>query len=209
MTRVAGTLDDVAGAVDVRAAVAAVGPRLRRLRTDADRTLAEVAAATGISISTLSRLESGGRKVTLELLLPLAEHFEVGLDELVRPPVERGRRRSRTSHHGVTFLPLSAAPGGLRAYKQVLDPGAGEDSDELNVHEGYEWVYVMAGRLRMRLGDDDFVVGVGEAAEFDTRLPHRVSNPGTTPTECLVLFGRQGERMHVKARPRSPRVRSR
>lgn len=193
----------------VSAVVAAVGPRLRRLRTDAGRTLAEVGAATGISVSTLSRLESGGRKVTLELLLPLAEHFEVALDELVRPARPAPRATRRTVHRGMTYLPLTAAPGGLRAYKQVLDPGAGEESDEQNVHEGYEWIYVMAGRLRMRLGDDDFVVTAGEAAEFDTRLPHRVSNPGTTPTECLVLFGRQGERMHVRARPRTPRVRSR
>ncbi|MEZ0494038.1 helix-turn-helix domain-containing protein [Kineococcus sp. TBRC 1896] len=183
------------------AVVAAVGPRLRRLRTDAGRTLAEVGAATGISVSTLSRLESGGRKATLELLLPLAEHFEVGLDELVRPPRPAPRPARRTTNRGATFLPLTAAPGGLRAYKQVLDPGTGEDSDEQYVHEGYEWIYVMAGRLRLRLGEDDFVVAAGEAAEFDTRLPHRISNPGTTPTECLVLFGRQGERMHVRARP--------
>ncbi|WP_437178880.1 helix-turn-helix domain-containing protein [Kineococcus endophyticus] len=208
MSGVTGRLEDVA-VDDVAATTAAVGPRLRRLRTDAGRTLAEVGAATGISVSTLSRLESGGRKVTLELLLPLAEHFEVGLDELVRPARPASRAARRTVHRGMTYLPLTAAPGGLRAYKQVLDPGAGEESDEQNVHEGYEWIYVMAGRLRMRLGDDDFVVAAGEAAEFDTRLPHRVSNPGTVPTECLVLFGRQGERMHVRARPRAPRVRSR
>ncbi|MEZ0163387.1 helix-turn-helix domain-containing protein [Kineococcus sp. LSe6-4] len=193
----------------VHEAVAAVGPRLRRLRVDAGRTLADVSAATGISVSTLSRLESGGRKVTLELLLPLAEHFEIGLDELVRPPRPDRRPARRSTYRGVTFLPLSAAPGGLRAYKQVLDPGAGEESDEQKVHEGYEWIYVMAGRLRLRLAEDDVVVAAGEAAEFDTRLPHRVSNPGTTPTECLVLFGPQGERMHVRARPRSARLRSR
>ncbi len=86
MSGVTGRLGDVAED-EVSAVVAAVGPRLRRLRTDAGRTLAEVGAATGISVSTLSRLESGGRKVTLELLLPLSEHFEVGLDELVRPRV--------------------------------------------------------------------------------------------------------------------------
>ena len=102
----------------------------------------------------------------------------------------------------MTFVPLSTAPGGLRAYKQVLEPGAGEDSDEQNVHEGYEWVYVMSGRLRLRLGPDDLEIAAGEAAEFDTRLPHRVSNPGAHPTELLVVFGVQGERMHVRARPR-------
>lgn len=191
--------------MDVQQTLADVGPRLRRLRTDAGRTLAEVGAATGISVSTLSRLESGGRKATLELLLPLAEHLGVGLDELVRPPrqsVQKKPGARRRGWKGMTYFPLSSAPGGLRAYKQVLDPGAGEDSDEQNVHEGYEWVYVMSGRLRLRLGDDDFEISAGEAAEFDTRLPHRVSNPGQRPTEVLVVFGIQGERMHVRARPR-------
>ncbi|PRY14127.1 helix-turn-helix domain-containing protein [Kineococcus rhizosphaerae] len=191
--------------MDVAGVIAGVGPRLRRMRTDAGRTLADVSAATGISVSTLSRLESGGRKATLELLLPLTEHFEVGLDELVRP-ARRPAPRKRTAWKGMTFVPLSAAPGGLRAYKQVLEPGAGEDSDEQNVHEGYEWIYVMSGRLRMRLGSDDFEVAAGESAEFDTRLPHRVSNPGPAVVECLVVFGAQGERIHVRARPK---VRSR
>ncbi|WP_432544135.1 helix-turn-helix domain-containing protein [Kineococcus sp. SYSU DK002] len=202
---------DTAGhaAGDVAGAIAAVGPRLRRLRTAAGATLAEVGAATGISVSTLSRLESGGRKATLELLLPLAGHFGVGLDELVHPdrPPTRRPARARSGGPGATFVPLSAVPGGLRAYKLVLEPGAGEESDEQNVHEGYEWVYVMSGRLRLRLGADDFEIAAGEAAEFDTRLPHRVSNRGTVVTECLVLFGRQGERMHVRARPKGVRSR--
>ncbi|GAA0295548.1 XRE family transcriptional regulator [Kineococcus aurantiacus] len=191
--------------MDVEGVIAGVGPRLRRVRTGAGRTLADVSTATGISVSTLSRLENGGRKATLDLLLPLAEFFEVGLDELVQPAPRPAPKR-RTTRQGMTFIPLSAVPGGLRAYKQVLEPGVGEDSGEQYVHEGHEWVYVMSGRLRMRLGDDDFEVAAGESAEFDTRLPHRISNPGDTVTECLVVFGRQGERIHVRARPR---VRSR
>ncbi|WP_432562471.1 helix-turn-helix domain-containing protein [Kineococcus sp. SYSU DK003] len=188
--------------MEIAEVLAGVGPRLRRLRTDAGHTLAEVGSATGISVSTLSRLESGGRRATLELLLPLAEHYGVGLDDLVRPARKPGRR---AGGKGMTYVPLSSVPGGLRAYKQVLEPGAGEDSDEQNVHEGYEWVYVMSGRLRMRLGADDFQLTAGEAAEFDTRLPHRVSNPGLQVAEVLVLFGVQGERMHVRARPRKAR----
>ena len=185
--------------VDVQGLVDGVGPRLRRLRTDRQETLATVSAATGISVSTLSRLESGGRRATLELLLPLATHHDVTLDELVRPA--RKASRKAVVRQGVTYLPLSTAPGGLRAYKVVLDPGAGEEGEDQGVHEGYEWVYVMSGRLRMRLGADDFEITSGEAAEFDTRMPHRISNPGTRPTEVLTVFGVQGERMHVRAKP--------
>ena len=190
----------VSPAPDVPAALARVGPRLRDLRAGRGWTLAEVSAATGISASTLSRLESGERRATLELLLPLVARYEVSLDELVAPPAPARRRRS-SNRPGVTSLPLTRAPGGLRAFKTVLDPGVGEDV-EPQVHEGYEWLYVLSGTVRLRLGDRDLRLPQGEAAEFDTRLPHAVSNPGAVPVELLSLFGPQGERMHVRARPR-------
>jgi len=184
----------------VRAVLDEVGPRLRRLRTARGESLAEVSTATGTSVSTLSRLESGGRRATLELLLPLAARYGTTLDDLVttRPGPAR---RTRTTRHGVTSYPLTAQPGGLRAFKQVLAPGAGEGVD-LQVHDGYEWVYVLSGRLRLRLGEEDLVLPAGEAAEFDTRTPHAMTNPFGRPTETLSIFGVQGERMHVRARPR-------
>ncbi|WP_432483435.1 helix-turn-helix domain-containing protein [Kineococcus esterisolvens] len=190
----------MSAAGDLATVLDAVGPRLRRLRTARGHTLAEVAAATGISASTLSRLESGGRRATLELLLPLVGHYEVSLDELVAPPAP-ARRRSARTHRGVTSIPLTRAPGGLRAYKAVLAPGAGEQQ-EPQTHEGYEWLYVLSGTLRLRLGEADLRLPPGEAAEFDTHVPHATSNPGSSPVELLVLFGPQGERMHVRARPR-------
>ena len=69
-------------------------------------------------------------------------------------------------------------------------------------HEGYEWLYVLSGRLRLVLGDQDFTMASGEAAEFDTRLPHWMGSVGDGPVEALVLFGRQGERVHLRARSR-------
>ena len=63
--------------------LATVGPRLRALRQQREMTLADLSAATGISVSTLSRLESGQRRPNLELLLPLAQAHQVPLDELI------------------------------------------------------------------------------------------------------------------------------
>jgi transcriptional regulator with XRE-family HTH domain len=86
---------------DLDKALAAVGPRLRALRQRRDTTLAELSAATGISVSTLSRMESGQRRPNLELLLPLAKAHRVPLDELVgAPPTGDPRihlRRSTTT----------------------------------------------------------------------------------------------------------------
>ncbi|MDT7798729.1 MAG: hypothetical protein QOI78_2162 [Actinomycetota bacterium] len=180
----------------------AVGPRLRALRKQRGFTLAELAAATGISESTLSRLESGGRRPTLELLLPLARTYDVPLDDLVGAPRTGDPRiHLRPIHrHGMTFLPLTRRAGGLQAFKMIV-PGRAEPAEPTpQTHGGYEWVYVLTGRLRLLIGDRDLVLPAGEAAEFDTGLPHWLGSADGRAVETLVLFGPQGERAHVRAR---------
>ncbi|MDB1088566.1 XRE family transcriptional regulator [Streptomyces sp. ACA25] len=189
---------------DITGVLTSVGPRLRALRRDRGTTLAQLSATTGISLSTLSRLESGQRKPTLELLLPLAKAHGVQLDELVgAPPTGDPRIHPRPfKRHGQTFVPLTRHLGGLHAYKQIFPASPSPDTrPEQRVHEGYEWLYVLSGRLRLVLGEHDLVLTAGEAAEFDTRTPHGFANAGAGPVEFLSLFGAQGERMHVRARP--------
>ncbi|MDA5143906.1 MULTISPECIES: helix-turn-helix domain-containing protein [Streptomyces] len=181
--------------------LAGVGPRLRRLRKEREVTLAALSESTGISVSTLSRLESGLRKPSLELLLPIAQAHQVPLDELVGAP-QVGDPRVRAKpivRHGRTHWPLTRQAGGLQAFK-VLEPQRSEEPDP-RTHEGYEWLYVLSGRLRLVLGEHDVVLSAGEAAEFDTRVPHWFGSTGEGPAEFLSLFGPQGERMHVRARP--------
>ncbi|WNO70929.1 XRE family transcriptional regulator [Streptomyces sp. AM8-1-1] len=179
-----------------------VGPRLRRIRRDRGATLGALSEVTGISVSTLSRLESGQRKPSLELLLPIARAHQVPLDELVgAPPVGDPRVRAKPIvRHGRTMLPLTRQPGGLQAYKVVQEP-SGQQPDP-RTHEGYEWLYVLSGKLRLVLGEHDVLLGAGEAAEFDTRVPHWFGPAGEESVEFLSLFGPQGERMHVRARPK-------
>ena len=189
---------------DFSAVLTAVGPRLRALRGEHGTTLAQLSEATGISLSTLSRLESGQRRPTLELLLPLAKAYGVQLDELVDAPTTGDPRVHARPfiRHGMTFVPLTRHLGGLHAYKQILPAGHGGGGEvEQRVHEGYEWLYILSGRLRLLLGEHDLVLNAGEAAEFDTRTPHAWLNAGPEPVEMLSLFGQQGERMHVRARP--------
>jgi transcriptional regulator with XRE-family HTH domain len=183
----------------------AVGPRLRAIRKRRGVTITDVAATTGISASTLSRLESGGRRPNLELLLPLARVYGVALDELVGAP-QTGDPRVHfrpVRRHGMTHIPLTSRAGGLRAFKLIIPVRA--DEPDPKTHEGYEWLYVLDGRLRLVLGDQDLVLGPGEAAEFDTHLPHWLASAGPGPVELLVLFGAQGERAHLRVRPRVTR----
>jgi len=188
-------------------ALDAVGPRLRALRKERETTLAELADATGISVSTLSRLESGGRRPNLEQLLPLARAHGVTLDELVdAPPTGDPRVHLRPiKHHGRTSLPLTRRAGGIQAYKHVIPASSRLQHPDPQTHEGYEWLYVLDGRLRLVLGEHDLVLNHGEAAEFDTRVPHWFGAAGTEAVEFLSLFGKQGERAHVRARPKVPK----
>ncbi|HTK64210.1 MAG TPA: XRE family transcriptional regulator [Pseudonocardia sp.] len=189
---------------DLEDVLGAVGPRLRELRRRRGITLAELSASTGISASTLSRLESGGRRPNLELLLPLARAHGVPLDELVGAP-HTGDPRVHlrpVRRHGRTYIPLTRRAGGMQAYKLII-PGSSRPEhpeQDLRTHEGYEWLYVLNGRLRLVLGARDLVLDPGEAAEFDTHVPHWVGSAGSEPVELLSLFGLQGERAHLRAR---------
>lgn len=191
---------------DLDQALGAVGPRLRALRRQRETTLADLSTATGISVSTLSRLESGSRRPTLELLLPLARAHGVTLDELVDAPSTGDPRvhLRPVTRHGMTMLPLTRRPGGIQAYKLVIPGGGRRAEPDPQTHEGYEWLYVLNGRLRVVLGDQDLVLTPGEAAEFDTRVPHWFGSADAEPVEFLSLFGRQGERAHLRARPKTP-----
>ena len=175
-----------------------VGPRLRRFREMHHLKLTEAAEQTGISKSTLSRLETGQRRPSLELLLPLAQLYRVPLDELVGAPEvgdPRVRLRPRTIN-GRTVLPLTR-PGGLQAWKIVVP--ATQATPSLRSHDGFEWLYVLSGKMRLIIGDQDLVLGVGEAAEFDTQVPHWFGSTGDGPAEVLSVFGRPGERAPIRA----------
>ena len=196
-------------------ALATVGPRLRSLRQDRGTSLAEVSAVTGISVSTLSRLESGRRRATLELLLPLSRAYQVGLDEIVAAPVADPRvRPSSFRRGGMVYYPLSRRPAGLQAYKLVIPAGSNRRVPEPRTHEGYGWLYVIDGRLRLVVAEHDVVLTPGEAAEFDARVPHWFGAAGPEAVEMLSLFGPQGERVHVRPGPgagdggETPRARS-
>ena len=185
----------------VAAAVDHIGPRLRRLRTQRRVTLTSLASTTGISKSTLSRLETGQRRPTLELLLALSHAYRVPLDDLVgAPDVGDPRVRLKPGRvKGRTVIPLTRQPDGMQAWKIVLPTS--KVTPEPRAHDGYEWIYVLSGRMRLVLGDQDWTLGPGEVAEFDTKVPHWFGSTGNEPAEILSIFGRPGERMTVRTTP--------
>ncbi|MEW1839303.1 XRE family transcriptional regulator [Nonomuraea angiospora] len=179
--------------------LAGVGPRLRALRRARGATLAALADEIGLTASTLSRLENGKLRPTLEQLLPLARAHGVPLDDLVAaPPTGDPRIHLRpVRRSGLVMVPLTRRAGGIQAYKVIYPPAGRTARKHLRTHEGYEWFYVLNGQVRFLLGEQEFRVGVGEAVEFDTRVPHWIGSADDRPAEVLTLFGAQGERAHL------------
>ena len=160
--------------------------------------LTGVSTSTGISKSTLSRLETGQRRPTLELLLALSHAYRVPLDDLVAAP-EQGDPRLRLKPgrvKGRTVIPLTRQPDGMQAWKIIIPTS--NATPEPRTHDGDEWIYVLSGHMRFVLGDQDTVLGPGEVAAFDTKVPHWFGSTGDEPAEILSIFGRPGERMTVR-----------
>ncbi len=186
---------------EIDAVLAEVGPRLRRLRTQRNVTLTALAAETGISKSTLSRLETGQRQPSLELLLPIARAHRLPLDELVGAPDygdPRIRLRPRR-RQGRIVVPLAEHPRGMHAWKVFIPPEPGER--ELRTHDGQEWLYVLVGELRLVLPDGDTTLKPGEAVEFDTSVPHWFGAAGSRPVEIISILSHRGEPIRRRAVP--------
>lgn len=182
-----------------------IGPRLKGWRKKRSMTLTELSEATGISSSTLSRLEAGKRAPNLELLVPIARALGLGLDDLVpRAAPDPRVPRTTQSVDGVKYETLSPTASPVQTYKMTLPATrAGITAvADLKVHDGQEWLYVLSGRLRLVLGEQEVTLGPGEAAEFDTRIPHWMSASGTGPAEILSIFSKEGKRIHLRARPK-------
>ena len=177
--------------------LAQVGLRLKAARTAKGWTLERLAKAAGISSSTLSRLESGKRQASLELLLPVARQLGMSIDDLLVPVPEDPRvRRDAWEAEGMWVHPLSPESSPVHTYKIHYQPRP--PVDQLRVHGGYEWLYVMAGRMRLQLGNREIILHKGEAAEFDTLTPHALTAVGPEDAEVISIFNEAGARFHTQ-----------
>lgn len=184
-------------AVDAR-----VRRRLRELRSEHGLTLQQVATASNIDVSTLSRLEAGKRRLALDHLPRLAAALGVSADELIgcAPPQDpRVRERPRV-HDGTKVWPLTrtSSANGPRAYRIEISPRRRQPPKELSVHEGgLDWIFVIKGPLRLLLDEEEFTIEAGEAVEFSTWTPHWFGAIDD-PVELILLVGPEGERIHLR-----------
>lgn len=177
-----------------------VRDRLRSLRTTLGLSLDELAARTGLGPSTISRIETGKRTISLDVLVPLAGALQVDLDKLLAVPGDDDvviRPVPSSSGTRTTWM-LSRPTGTTLAAKMRLEPETG--AVEQQVHPGHDWFVVTEGRVCLVLGDRRITVEEGEAAEFSTMTPHAVTALGG-PAELVMIFDRDGQRAHVHRGP--------
>jgi transcriptional regulator with XRE-family HTH domain len=177
-----------------------VRQRLRELRLANGLTLRQVAAHAHLDVSTLSRLESGKRRLTLDHLPPLADALGVSTDELLTPPRPPDPRVAARPirRNGLTMWPLNhiGSTHQLLTYKVHIPTSRRHPPATLPVHDGHDWMYVLSGRLRLVLGDEDLTIEPGEAVEFTTTTPHWFGAIDG-PVDVLAVFGPHGERAHL------------
>ena len=173
-----------------------VRTRLRSLRNTLGLSLDELAARTNLSPSTISRVETGKRTISLDILLPLATALQVDLDALldVRSDDDVVIRPAPSGSGERTMWLLSRPTASMIAVKMLIEPA--RRTEEQRVHPGRDWFFVIAGRVRLALGEREIVVQAGESAEFSTMTPHAFAAVDG-PAELIMIFDRDGQRAHA------------
>ena len=173
-----------------------VRTRLRSLRTTLGLSLDDLAARTNQSPSTISRIETGKRTISLDVLVPLARALSVDLDSLLDAPDDDDVviRPEPAAWHGATVWRLTRPGSARTAIKARLEPS--DAAPHPQVHPGHDWLFVLRGKVQLTLGERRIVVASGEAAEFSTMTPHAVAAVGG-PAEVIMVFDRDGHRAHL------------
>ena len=178
--------------------------RIKGLRAARGWSLDDLAARCYLSPSTLSRIETGHRRIALDQLAPIARALGTTLDQLVESAADEDVviRPQRDAVRGVTTWLLSREPGphGVTVAKMRITKPGPKRTDELRVHPGKDWFTVLSGTVVLLLGERTILVEAGQAAEFSTMIPHAFGAHGG-PAEILCILDHDGQRTHLRPSP--------
>jgi len=179
---------------DIQTQLCSFGARLRELRLQRGWTLHELAKQSGLSSAFLSRLESGDRQASIAAVLTLSRVFDVSLATLFESPLAldpcviiRAAEAVERSTNGLTYAALSSAGRFFSLQPMRVRVSPGRRGKEHYHHEGEEWIYVLSGSLTLSLGGKNYDLERGDAAHFDSRLPHRLIARGSHDAEVLLV----------------------
>src|SRR5579862_41186 len=170
------------------------GARLRELRLRRGWTLQELACRSGLSKAFLSRLESGDRQASIAAVLTISRIFDVSLASLFESPpasepcvIVRAADAVEKTINGLKYVPLSNAGRFFNLQPLRIKVSPSRRGNEHYHHDGEEWIYVLSGKLTLSLAGKTHDLSPGDAAHFESRLPHRLIAPGPKDAEVLVV----------------------
>ena len=171
--------------------------RIRALRAAHGWSLEDLAERARLSPSTLSRIETGGRRLALDQLIAIARALDTSLDQLVETGTDDVvTNPAHDVANGQLRWPVKAEPGITVIRQRMVNPPP--DLSGMRAHPGREWLVVLSGTAVLLLGDRRFRVETNQAAEFPTMLPHAIGTVGG-PCEILGIFDRDARRGHQRA----------
>jgi transcriptional regulator with XRE-family HTH domain len=174
--------------------------RLRSLRLSRGWSIDELARRSHIGASTISRIETGHRRLALDHLVVLARALDTSVDELLVDEASADDvviRPTRDRANGATYWMLNRHDDHSGRVVAKMRIPASKRAPEPRVHPGRDWFYVLEGTVRLRLGEREHLVQTGQAAEFDTMTPHWMLGYGG-PAEVITIFDHHGERAHLR-----------
>ncbi|MFD1507609.1 helix-turn-helix domain-containing protein [Georgenia yuyongxinii] len=174
-----------------------VRQRIRALRVAQGWTLEEMASRARLSQSTLSRIENGQRRLSLDTLVTLARALDTSLDQLVEDASDDVVTSPMIdAPHGLMRWPIKGDPGMTVVRQRMTEPPP-EIASRLRAHPGREWLVVLSGTAILMLGNRRYRVETNQAAEFPTMMPHAIGAEGG-PCEILGIFDRDARRGHQR-----------
>ncbi|MDJ0380369.1 XRE family transcriptional regulator [Streptomyces sp. G-G2] len=180
-----------------------VRKRIRALRVAQGWSLGELASRVKVSQSTLSRIENGQRRLTLDQLVALARALDTTLDQLVETAADDVISSPVIdAAHSLMRWPVKADPGMTVVRQRMTDPPP-ENLARMRAHPGREWLVVLSGTATLLLGNRRFRIETNQAAEFPTMLPHAIGAEGG-PCEILGIFDRDARRGHQRGEDGAP-----
>ena len=178
----------------IQSQLSSFGARLRELRLKRGWTLAELACRSSLSRAFLSRLESGGRQASIAAALTLARIFNVSLaslfeSQLATEPcvIVRSTDAVPKSINGLKYVPLSNAGRFFNLQPIKVTVPVSRRGNEHYHHDGEEWIFLLSGALTLSLAGKTYDLTPGDAAHFDSRLPHRLIAKGKRDAEVLLV----------------------
>ncbi len=168
-----------------------IGKRIRRARLDKKITLDMMANETGMSKVFIKKIEGGDHRPSVGTLLQISKILHIDSSALLKEQDDAIEARSeaytkRTDNYAYTPLTSNAENKHIKAFRIVVETGKSHDGVGFQ-HEGEEFVYVLKGRVEIKIGDHVNRLKKNDALHFNSGIKHDLVNIGKTDAELIVV----------------------